>query len=260
MRKRHTSFRRSAGRRARPITLTTAECDALREKAASATAPHREVQRARMILLAADDLNNEHVARQVGASSRTVRVWRERFGRCRFDGLRDGHRSGRPGWTQFNERHGNRFHFVYTPIHASWVNQVEVFFGIVERRILKHGDYASRDALIERIGGFLNYWYANEAHALKWTFRGKRWQTQGAGPHSPLAEEPMPAHRADEPSADQLDRMLAAHDGLGHPRVRRRGSLLTIESKPAADAWPHARLRREGVHLWRLKLPAHRGR
>ena len=70
----------------------------------------------------------------------------------------------------------------------------------------------------------------------------------------------MPTHRADDLSADQLSRLLAAHDGLSHLRVRRRGSLLTIESGPDDDAWPHARLRREGVHLWRLEFPAHGGR
>ena len=70
----------------------------------------------------------------------------------------------------------------------------------------------------------------------------------------------MPTHRADDLSADQLSRLLAAHDGLSHLRVRRRGSLLTIESGSADDAWPHARLRREGVHLWRLEFPARGGR
>ncbi len=29
-------------------------------------------------------------------------------------------------WTRFNARHGNRFHFHYTPLHASWVNQIEL--------------------------------------------------------------------------------------------------------------------------------------
>lgn len=40
-------------------------------------------------------------------------------------------------WTAFNTRHGNRFVFVYTPIHASWMNQVECWFSILERRILR---------------------------------------------------------------------------------------------------------------------------
>ena len=29
-------------------------------------------------------------------------------------------------WTQFNDRHGGRFEFVYTPKHASWTNQIEI--------------------------------------------------------------------------------------------------------------------------------------
>ena len=31
-------------------------------------------------------------------------------------------------WTEFNKKHNNKFQFVYTPTHASWLNQVEVFF------------------------------------------------------------------------------------------------------------------------------------
>ncbi|MCP4444377.1 MAG: IS630 family transposase, partial [Myxococcales bacterium] len=38
-------------------------------------------------------------------------------------------------WTKFNKRHGGRFRFIYTPIHASWMNQVEIRFSIIERRI-----------------------------------------------------------------------------------------------------------------------------
>ena len=41
-------------------------------------------------------------------------------------------------WTTFNERHGDRVTFVLTPKHASWLNQVECWFSILERRILRH--------------------------------------------------------------------------------------------------------------------------
>ena len=41
-------------------------------------------------------------------------------------------------WTRFNRRHHGRFHFHYTPIHASWVNQVELFFSILHRRVLRY--------------------------------------------------------------------------------------------------------------------------
>jgi hypothetical protein len=36
----------------------------------------------------------------------------------------------------FNERHGGRFRFVYAPLHASWVNQVEIWFGALHRRLI----------------------------------------------------------------------------------------------------------------------------
>jgi len=46
-------------------------------------------------------------------------------------------------WTRFNERHGHRFHFHYTPIHASWINQVEIFFSILHKRVLRYSVYPS---------------------------------------------------------------------------------------------------------------------
>ena len=48
-------------------------------------------------------------------------------------------------WTRFNARHGGRFHFVYTPKHASWMNQVEIWFSILHRRIIRYGDFGSTD-------------------------------------------------------------------------------------------------------------------
>ncbi|WP_368277595.1 transposase [Heliorestis convoluta] len=43
-------------------------------------------------------------------------------------------------WTEFNARHDNKFVFHYTPIHASWINQVEIFFSILHRRCLRWSD------------------------------------------------------------------------------------------------------------------------
>ncbi|MCP4444381.1 MAG: IS630 family transposase, partial [Myxococcales bacterium] len=60
--------------------------------------------------------------------------------------------------TKFNKRHGGRFRFIYTPIHASWMNQVEIRFSILERRITKYGDFASRDEQAERVQGFIRHW------------------------------------------------------------------------------------------------------
>ena len=75
-------------------------------------------------------------------------------------------------WTKFNARHGNRFHFHYTPIHASWVNQVELLFGILQRRVLRYGVFDSLEALDEAVIGFLEHWNQHECHPFNWTFKG----------------------------------------------------------------------------------------
>jgi transposase len=76
-------------------------------------------------------------------------------------------------WDKFNEAEGGRFHFLYTPKHASWANQIEIWFGILQRRIIRHGSFTSRAALVERIDGFMAHWNRFEAHPFNWKFRGK---------------------------------------------------------------------------------------
>lgn len=75
-------------------------------------------------------------------------------------------------WTRFNERHGHRFVFVYTPTHASWVNQIEIFFSIVHRKCLRHGSFASTDALRQTLLDFIAHWNRDLAHPFRWTFTG----------------------------------------------------------------------------------------
>ena len=83
-------------------------------------------------------------------------------------------------WTRFNARHGGRFHFHYTPIHASWVNQVELFFGILHRRLLRHHTYRSVGELKATVEAFLAHWNRSEAHPFRWTFKGYPLQTSAA--------------------------------------------------------------------------------
>jgi transposase len=79
-------------------------------------------------------------------------------------------------WEAFNARHGGRFHFVYTPLHASWVNQIESWFSVLTRRVLRHGSFRSRQELAARVLAFIEFWNRAEAHPFRWTFRG-RWRT-----------------------------------------------------------------------------------
>jgi transposase len=75
-------------------------------------------------------------------------------------------------WEDFNRRHGGRFHFHFTPIHASWVNQVECFFSILARRVLRHGDFSSIEDFEWKLKTFLVEWNEHEAHPFRWTFTG----------------------------------------------------------------------------------------
>lgn len=75
-------------------------------------------------------------------------------------------------WYQFNQRHGKRFHFVYTPVHGSWVNQIEIWFGILQRKLLKNNSFASEEQLRNAVLQFIDDWNALDAHPFAWQFRG----------------------------------------------------------------------------------------
>ena len=74
--------------------------------------------------------------------------------------------------TDWNRRHGKRFVFHYTPTHGSWLNQVELWFGIVSRRVLRHGNFDTPDELITAIEDFIEQWNEMEAHPFRWTYEG----------------------------------------------------------------------------------------
>ncbi len=63
---------------------------------------------------------------------------------------------------------------MYTPLHASWVNQVEIWFSILQRRVLKYGSFRSSEELRRSVLAFIRHWNQHEAHPFRWTFRGVR--------------------------------------------------------------------------------------
>jgi transposase len=89
-----------------------------------------------------------------------------------WDNLNIHHEGKDQRWTAFNARHNGRFHFHYTPIHASWVNQVELFFGILSKRVLRYGVFDSAEALERAVSGFIAYWNRFERHPFAWKFKG----------------------------------------------------------------------------------------
>jgi hypothetical protein len=75
-------------------------------------------------------------------------------------------------WQRFNARHGGRFHFHYTPLHASWVNQIELFFGVVGRRCLRRKSFRSTQELCAHIMAFIARWNERDKKPFRWTFSG----------------------------------------------------------------------------------------
>jgi transposase len=81
---------------ATPIALTTAERTTLAGWVRSSKAEHRLVERARIVLLAADGWGSRAIAREVGCARGVVSKWRVRFAKDRLAGLTDAPRSGKP--------------------------------------------------------------------------------------------------------------------------------------------------------------------
>ena len=67
--------------------------------------------------------------------------------------------------------HGIRF--VYTPKHTSWLNQIELWFSILSRKLLKRGNFASVEELHQRILEFIEYFNRALAKPFKWTYKGR---------------------------------------------------------------------------------------
>ena len=65
-----------------------------------------------------------------------------------------------------------RWRFQFTPTHASWLNQVEIFLSILWRRLLKHGIFTSEQDLAEQMLAFVET-YNQTAKPFKWTYTGK---------------------------------------------------------------------------------------
>jgi len=65
----------------------------------------------------------------------------------------------------------HRIRFVYTPKHSSWMNQIEIWFGIISRRLLKRKSYISIAELEESIRKFILQ-YNLTAHPFRWTYAG----------------------------------------------------------------------------------------
>ena len=73
----------------------------------------------------------------------------------------------------FLSEQSHRIRFVYTPKHCSWLNQVEIWFSILCRRVLKRDHFRSKKALRQRLLDFIFYFNRTLAKPFKWTYKGR---------------------------------------------------------------------------------------
>lgn len=63
--------------------------------------------------------------------------------------------------------------FHYTPKHASWMNQIEIWFGILMKKVIKRGNFSSKADLKSKILNFMDYFNKTMARPFRWTYEGK---------------------------------------------------------------------------------------
>jgi len=67
----------------------------------------------------------------------------------------------------------HRIRFVYVPKHTSWLNQIEIWFSILVRRVIKRGNFKSVSDLRDKILAFIEYFNRTMAKPFKWTYTGR---------------------------------------------------------------------------------------
>ena len=72
----------------------------------------------------------------------------------------------------------HRIRFVYLPKHSSWLNQIEIIFGIIHRKLLRGGNFTSVADLESQLREFMTYYNTTMAHPFAWTYTGKPLQKE----------------------------------------------------------------------------------
>lgn len=89
-----------------------------------------------------------------------------------WDNLNIHHDGPDARWTRFMRSIASAFSWSIRRSHASWVNQIEQWFSILQRRVLRHGCFENAEQLIRDVEGFIRWWNRVERAPFRWTFDG----------------------------------------------------------------------------------------
>ena len=78
---------------------------------------------------------------------------------------------------EFLSDKSHRVRFVYTPKHSSWLNQIEIIFGVIMRKVIRRGSFTSTADLGDKLKRFIAYFNEVFAKPFRWTFTGRPLQT-----------------------------------------------------------------------------------
>jgi hypothetical protein len=67
----------------------------------------------------------------------------------------------------------HRIHFYFLPKHSSWLNQVEIWFGVLRSKVTRFGSFCSVNNWNDKITQFIDYYNETLAHPHQWTYQGK---------------------------------------------------------------------------------------
>jgi len=90
------------------------------------------------------------------------------FCQCTMDEIKTGRQR-----REFLADPSKRVVFHFTPSHASWLNQIEIWFSTLVRKVIRRGDFSSVDDLQDKVIEFIEYYNEYLAKPYKWTYTGK---------------------------------------------------------------------------------------
>ena len=67
----------------------------------------------------------------------------------------------------------HQIRFQYVPKHTSWLNQIEIWFGILSRRVIRRGSFSSLEYLQEKVERFIDYFNETMGKPFRWTYTGR---------------------------------------------------------------------------------------